>query len=332
MVNKLPEKILVAAPEGIGDSILSFPGLQIFRQENPDAEITILVEAKMEPLWRMCPAVRMFQTLDKKFPNIGNLKRGHYDRVYLLRDDFRSAQMAWRVGIARRIGFRGRWRRLLLTEVVHRPDGHRQFEFMNILGVQGEPPAPEVAVPYLGFQTLERKLTNFPGIGKNLTVIFQALEPERPMGSPPILTLIPGGPNARWSVANFGLLAKNMVSSRNALVFLVGDAADEAVCAEVVDAAGSTQVVNLAGKTTIFEWAALLQMSDCVVSHDSGGMHLASAVGTPVVGLCGSTDSSKTSPLGKNIVLQKKEAVHDVEAIGVDEVYAAIEKLLKGRR
>ncbi len=99
-------------------------------------------------------------------------------------------------------------------------------------------------------------------------------------------------------------------------------------------------VVQLAGKTNLSEWASLLKQSDCVVCNDSGGMHLAAAVGTPVVAIFGTTDPKKTGPLGKNIVLQKsekqsreikrdsEEAVRALRAVRVDEVFGAVKKLL----
>ena len=340
MVKTLPEKVLVIAPEGIGGAVLSLPGLQIFRQENPDVEITVLAEPELEGFWKMCPAINFFQGLEidrSRFPNVRKLKREHFDRAYILRDDFRAALIPWRAGIARRIGFRGHWRRLLLTEIIHRPEGHRQFEVMNILGVQGEPPAPELVVPHNFFQTLERKLVHFPTIGKNRSVIFQALEAERPLGARPVITLMPGGPEERWPTAHFGLLAKNLISSLKAVVLLAGDAADADVCADVAAAAGP-DAVNLAGKTTFHEWAALLAASDCVVSNAGGGMVLAAALGTPVVPVCTVIDPAKNAPLGEYARFDEKKAepvepefeevIRTLTAVTTDMAYGAVVKQL----
>ena len=340
MKTELPEKVLVIAPEGIGGAVLSLPGLQIFRQEHPDVEITVLAEPELEGFWNMCPAINGFQGLEiygRRFPNLGNIRRAHFERAYILRDDFHSALISWRAGIARRIGFRGHWRRLLLTEIVHRPEGHRQFEVMNILGVQGEPPAPELVVPRRGFQTLERKLVHFPNLGKNRSVLFQALDAERPLGARPVITLMPGGPEERWPVAHFGLLAKNLISSLKAVVLLAGDEADADVCAEVASMAGP-DAINLAGKTTLQEWAALLAASDCVVSNAGGGMHLVTALGTPVVPVCAVADPQKTAPLGEYTRFDEKntqaaepefeEVTRTLTAVTTDMAYGAVVKQL----
>ncbi len=214
----------------------------------------------------------------------------------------------------------------MLTEIVHFGSGHQQFEAMSVFGVQGTPKPPVLQVSEKSFRTLERKLSHFPSIGKCLTAFFQALENEKPIGARPIITLLPSAASGRskgWPAEQFALLAKNLCSSMNAVVLLGGGPKDVALCRGVE--AKDYDIINLAGQTTFSEGVAMLQASDCVVSHDNGGMHLASAVGTPVVGLHGLADVGKTSPLGKHIVLQKKEV------IGVDEIYGAIEKLLKGR-
>jgi heptosyltransferase-2 len=329
---------LVIAPEGIGGAVLSLPALQLFRQENPDVEITVLAEAVLEPFWKMCPAISRFQCLESIAWGRRNRPKGErFDRAYLLRDDFRSALITWRAGIPRRIGFRGHRRRLLLTEIVHRPDGHRQFEFMNILGVQGEPPAPKMAVSRKHFHSLERKLIHFPNIGKNRSVIFQTLELDRPTGARPVIILMPGGPGERWSAAHFGLLAKNLASSLKAVILLTGDSADQALCAKVAAVAGP-EAIDLAGKITLPEWAALLSASDCAVCNAGGGMHLAAVLGTPVVPVCGLSDPAKNYPLGKYTHFDEKtappaepefeEVTRTLTAVTTDRAYVAVAKIV----
>jgi len=331
MNNAKPDPILVIAPAGLGDSVLSLPALQLFRQEHPDAEITVMAEGAFGPFWRLSPAVDRFQPLEQFLP-----KAGHFDRAYLLRDDFRSAWLMQRAGIARRIGFPGNRRKLLLTEVIHRPEGHRQFEFMNILGVQGEPPAPKINVPHEPFQTLERKLMHFPNIGKNRAVIFQTLEAERPLGARPVITLMPGGSGEHWPHSHYGLLAKNLMSSLKAVLLVAGDSADRGLCAQVAAAAGP-DAINLAGRITLPEQAALLSVSDCAVCNAGGGMYFAAALGTPVVPVCGLNKPAKVAPLGKYARFDEKKArpsepefeevTRTLTAVTTDMAYAAVVKM-----
>jgi len=358
------EKFLVIGVSRMSDAVMSLPALQILRDEYPKAEITVMAEPNLSAFWKMCPSIDRFQSLEpiawghrkpsnpesgfgnsmrstviqrSWFPMVGKIRRQRFDRAYILPDSFRSALLPFLAGIPRRVGARGHWRRMMLTEIVHLGTGHQQFEAMSVFGVQGTPKPPALQVPEKSFQTLERKLVHFPSLGKNRVVLFQALETctsaggnEKPIGARPVITLLPGGARGSekgWGVEHFSLLAKNLCSSMSAVVLLGGGPEDVDLCKGIE--AEDYDILNLAGQTTFSEWAAMLAASDCVVSHDNGGMHLANAVGTPVVGLCGLADAGKTGPLGKHVVLQKKEAPGAVAAIGVDEVYGAIEKLLK---
>lgn len=318
---EVSEKFLVIGTHRMGDAVMSLPALQMFREAHPEAEITLLGTPNLGEFWSMCLSIDQFQGLESFFPMIGKIKSRAFDRAYILPTSFGSALIPFLAGIPRRVGARGHWRRMMLTEIVHLGTGHQQFEAMSVFGVQGTPKRPALQVPEKSLRTLERKLSHFPSIEKCLISFFQALETDRPAGARPVITLLPGTRRSNgWSPENFSLLAKNLCSSLKAVVLLGGDSEDRAVCKEIE--AEGYDIINLSGKTPFSEWAAMLQMSDCVVSHDNGGMHLASAVGTPVVGLYGLAEAEKTGPLGKHIVFQKKEV------IGADKVYGAIKKLL----
>lgn len=316
------ESILMVSTNWIGDAIMSMPALQMFRAAHPDSQITVLARPLIRSLWQMHPDVNHFQTMEEAFPTIGKLRQTHFDRAYIFPNSFRSAFVPFMAGVPRRIGVSGQWRRLMLTEPVSLSGGHQQFEYMKILGVQGAPPAPQLRVPAESFQTLEEKLQIFPMVGK------------------PLITLLPGaarGPSKRWPPEHFVRLAKKLRDTLGALVVLGGGPDDAAVCGEI---AAQTGAFSLAGQTTIPEWAALLKRSACVVSNDSGGMHLATAVGTPVVAIFGITDPKKTGPLGRSVVLQEstvqrrdiarnsEEAARALAAISPDRAFDAVAKLL----
>jgi len=336
------ESILIIGLNWIGDAVMSMPALQLYRQEYPDAEIVLLTKPGLKPLWEMHSAPDAILLQNETRQTVKMLKRSVYSRAFIFPNSFRSAYLPFAAGVPRRIGAAGHARRLMLTERICLGAGHQQFEYMNILGVQGEPPLPQLQVPHEIFRSLERKLHHLPNIGSSMAVIFQALEAERAAGSRPVVTLLPGaarGPSKRWPAEHFIELAKRLWMELNAVVVLSGGPDDAAACAEIAEAAGD-DVLNLAGQTTLKEWAALLKISDCVVSNDSGGMHLAAALDTPVAAIYGLTDPRKTGPLGKNIVLQKSElknrdikrnseaARRALEAVAPDEAFAAVRELL----
>jgi len=323
-----PERILIVSTNWIGDAIMSMPAVQLFRRAHPEAELTVLARPLIRALWAMHPAVDRLETMGKPQPTVQSLKPAHFDRAYIFPNSFRSAFIPFLAGVPRRIGARGHWRRLMLTETVRLPDGHQQFEYLKILGVQGEPPAPQLAVPEESFNSLNNRL---------------AAAGFRP-ACRTVITLLPGaarGPSKRWPAEHFIVLAKRLRAELGAQILLGGGPDDAAVCAEIAAAVGP-EAISLAGQTTVAEWAALLKMSQCVVSNDSGGMHLAMAVGTPVAAIFGITDSRKTGPLGRSVVLQKsavksrdiardsEAARRALEAVMPDEVFAAVTGLLNG--
>ncbi len=329
MKTAVPEQILIVSTNWIGDAIMSMPAVQLLRQTRPAAEITVLTKPGLKALWQMHPAAGRIRTLEEIIPTIVKLRQTHFDRAYIFPNSFRSAFVPFMAGVPRRIGARGEWRRLMLTETVRLPEGHQQFEYMKILGLQGEPPVPQISVPVESLQSLEVRLASFP--------TFRRAERQ-------IVTLLPGaarGPSKRWPAEYFARLSKKLHAELGAQILLGGGPDDAAVCAEIATAAGS-DVISLAGRTTISEWAALLKISDCVVSNDSGGMHLAAAVGTPVAAIFGLTDPGKTGPLGRSVVLQKsavqsRDVTRDSDAarralaaVTPDEVFTAVTALLAG--
>lgn len=318
--------VLIVSTNWIGDAVMGMPALQHFRAENPDAEICVLTKPGLKALWQMHPAVDSVQIMGKPLPTAQKLKLALYARAYIFPNSFRSALVPWLAGIPRRIGLRGHWRRLMLTEVISPPAGHQQFEYRDILGVQGQLSAPRIDVPEESLPAVKKKLEHLAGA----------------INDSPLITLLPGaarGPSKRWPPEHFIQLAIKLRDSMNALVVLGGGPDDAAACADIATQVGEG-IFSLAGETSIPEWAALLKLSDCVVSNDSGGMHLATAVGTPVVGIYGLTDPSKTGPLGASRVLQKStvrsrdiartsgEAAQALAAITPDEVYEAVCELL----
>ncbi|RLA86406.1 MAG: lipopolysaccharide heptosyltransferase II [Deltaproteobacteria bacterium] len=107
----------------------------------------------------------------------------------------------------------------------------------------------------------------------------------------------------------------------------------------------SHRVTNLTGKTSLSELAALLTKISCLVTNDTGTMHLASALGTPVVAIFGSTDPNITGPRGERAKVIRHNLscspcfkrkcpeghFECLKSISVDEVYSAVKELTDGR-
>jgi ADP-heptose:LPS heptosyltransferase len=236
-----------------------------------------------------------------------------YDRVINLTHSGFASWLAYRVRAQRRDGgvinregewlYNGDWHTFLVALI-----GFREQHTFNLVDLyRGEAAAPDV-----------------PSSGARPYV---AVAPTHAFQRPPGLTvaLNPGSSDAerRWSPANFASLADGLFRHGITPV-LVGAPADRAECAAVAQACDAV-VEDFSGHTTVPEMAALLADVDLLVSNDTGAVHLAAAVGTPVVGVYGvSACFRETAPWGEgHIILQAPLGHAPVDAVTPELALAA---------
>jgi heptosyltransferase-2 len=126
----------------------------------------------------------------------------------------------------------------------------------------------------------------------------------------PWISVIPGaarGISKQWPAERYAETAAALVAQTGGSIISLGTQAEQAPCQQVA-AAAAPNGLNLAGATTMEELAAVLALSAAVLCNDSGGMHLAAALGTPLVALYGITNPAQTGPLGPSIrILQHSD-------------------------
>lgn len=288
-------RLLLVSPNWIGDVLMAMPAVQAWRAEHPHHHLAVLCRPGVADLWRMHAAPDGVLTYDKGRAATRELLRQlrglRFDRCVIFPNSFRSAMLPWAGRIPRRTGFRGHWRRCLLSTVVRpalsaeRP--HQAWEGFDLLGTAGgdrlEP--PRLTVP------------------DRANARAEAWLPEA--GGGPWVALMPGaarGPAKRWPVASFAEVAARLVCEAGCRIAICGGPGDRAAGAAVAEAAGPG-AVNLCGETDVPTWAAVLRRCAAAVCNDSGGMHLAAAAGVPVVALYGLTDPSRTGPIGDAVTL-----------------------------
>lgn len=327
-------RVLLCGVNWIGDTIMSLPALEAWRAANPDAHLTVLVKKALRPLWEMHAAADAIETFDDTSSGtfaIGRtLRAAGFHQAIILPNSFRSALIPFLGRIPQRIGAPGHFRSPLLTQRIrHRPEPGRAHQAFESYALFGLPPPEHLGPPHLlvsegARESALAKIANLPR---------------------PIVGLIPGaarGPSKRWPAPRFIALARRLVLERGCGVALFGGPDDHELCAEIEEAIGAASV-NLAGRTGLKEWAAALACCDLVVCNDSGGMHLAAAVGAPVVAVFGLTDPDRTGPLGgacaivragppgsRDIPRDSAAARQALESIPADQVFAAAEPFLAG--
>ena len=105
------------------------------------------------------------------------------------------------------------------------------------------------------------------------------------------------GPAKRWPAERFATAARLLKDRLQCNIVVIGSVEEHSLCAIVARGVGPGSL-NLAGGTTLPELAAVLEQCRLALTNDSGGMHLATAMGVPVVAVFGITDPERTGPLG----------------------------------
>ncbi len=286
--------ILAVGPSWVGDTVLSQPLLRLLKDRHPGAQIDYLAPPWTLPLLARMPEVRAgienafgHGTLQlaarRKFGH--SLRAGGYDQAIVLPNSFKSALIPWFAGIPVRTGFRGeaRWgllndRRRLDAQAL--PQMAQRFA---ALALPAGAVLPTLPPPALASSAADQ------------AALLARLHIDR---DKPAIAFCPGaeyGPAKRWPAAHFAALARNL-AARGYAVWLVGSPRDHTV-AETITQAGDGACVNLCGKTSIAEAVDLLAAARLIVTNDSGLMHVAAAVGRPLVALYGSSSPQFTPPL-----------------------------------
>ena len=284
-------KILVVAPSWIGDTILAQPLLALLKRNDPAARIDVLAPDWSAPLFsRMAEVdtviVNPFAHGEFNFGARRALGRrlanADFSKAYVLPNSWKSALVPFFAGIPRRIGYQGESRYLLLNER-HRLDVAAHPQLVQRYAALAGPLPATLPQAHLS-STIEQQQT-----------VRRAL--NLPLDAAPVI-FCPGaeyGPAKRWPARHFAALARLVASPQNP-VWLVGSTKDVAVGDEICAAAEGT-ALNLCGRSSLEQAIDLLASASCVVSNDSGLMHVAAALGRPLVALYGSSSPAYTPPL-----------------------------------
>lgn len=287
-------KVLVVAPAWVGDMVMAHaivPGL-VAR----GAEVHFLAPPSTAPLAERMPGVAATHRhtarrgrLDwrRRRQAAKQLRGGGFDQAIVLPGSFKSALAPALAGVPRRTGFRGEARYGLINDM--RPLDKRALprlvdRFATLADTTPAPPclrADESVLPRL-----------FAKLGIDL--------------DQPAVALCPGaeyGAAKRWPAEHFAALA-DLCANAGAVVWVLGGAADQPAAAAIAERA---TVLDLTGRTSLVEAVDVLSAASGAVTNDSGLMHVAGALGVPVVGVFGSTSPAFTPPLGcRSVVVERQ--------------------------
>lgn len=303
---------MIRATNWVGDAILAIPAIRAVRQKFPGARIAILARPYVAEIYRDQAICDELIPYDPKGAHrgwrgraqlIGELRAKKFDVALLLQNAFDAAWLAWRAGIPERIGYTRDGRRLLLTKAIPVPKlgeipAHEKFYYLELLRRAGWIDAlhDDAHIALHVPETRRAKAAEF---------LLQA-------GAKPRALRVALGAGASygsakcWPPDRFAEWANRFQADTNGDVILFGTAAEAPVSNAIV--AGMKQKpIDLTGKTAIGDLPALLSQCHIFLGNDSGAMHVAAAVGLPVVAVFGPTDPFGTAPVTtRSTIVQEK--------------------------
>jgi heptosyltransferase-2 len=295
-----PARILIVAPNWLGDVVMALPAVADVRRQFPRAQLTVAARRAVAELFRLVPFVDRIVTLEwsgRWWPrsafedDVARVRETGADRAILLPNSFASAWLVRNAAVPERWGYASDLRRPLLTRAVPRPRGsmHQGVYYQHLtreLGIDSGPLEPALTVNDAVANAAHRLL------------VERGWDPSRPL-----VVFAPGaayGTAKRWLPEYVAQLAARLVRERGATCALVGSRAERDTATQIraaVSADAAAHVLDLTGETTIEILAGVMAAARACVSNDSGAMHVAAAVGAPLVALFGPTNEYETSPL-----------------------------------
>ncbi|HYL62121.1 MAG TPA: lipopolysaccharide heptosyltransferase II [Candidatus Methylomirabilis sp.] len=286
-------KLLIRATNWVGDAIMALPALRAVRSRFPEAEIAILARPYVAEIYKdqgVCDELILVGKMESCGPE---LRKRKFHVALLLQNAFEAAWLAWRAGIPERIGYARDSRSLLLTKAVRVPKpgeipAHEQFYYLELLRRAGWLDA----LPQEKFIALNVPAEN----RRHAEDILQAAGARAGQTRIAIGAGASYGSAKCWPPDRFAELANRLQEQTGACVVLFGTATEAAVSSAI--AAGMRrEPIDLTGKTSIADLPALFSCCQLFIGNDSGAMHVAAAVGLPVVAVFGPTDPFGTSPV-----------------------------------
>lgn len=332
------QNVLIIKLRYIGDVLLATPTIRAIKAAKPDARVTMMVNRGTEDVLSGNPDLDEIVVLDKgsltsQSRFIAGLRSRRFDTVIDLTDGDRSAFLSWISGASVRIGFNDehRWRGKYYTQVVqsvpgvqHRID--RDLETLKLINIHADSTDPQLWLTPEEEKSADQLLDQLGVQRSHSRVILQ--------------------PGARywfkaWPPDRYAELADRLISQYDCQV-VIGGSCQEVDLAQQIRQTAKSKPVIIAGRTTIKQFSAIAKKSLLFVGSDSGAMHIASAVGTPVVALFGPSNPREWGPRGGPAevlyrAIDCRICFHPtctrgeencMRLISIEEVYAAAQRLL----
>lgn len=274
------QRILVISLSNIGDVILTFPVLDILREDFPRAKISVVVGPKAEPLLQENPHFEQTLVFHKRqfflkhIHFMWQLKKEHFDLIV----DLRNTAIPFFIGCRYRTSFFDH----------QRSSVHMRLRHLNRL---------KTIYPFL-FEA-KRKYSLF--ISDKNSQYVNGLLTQEVDGQKPLIVLAPGAANSdkRWTEKGYAQVCDYLIKTKGGNIIFVGDEQDKQIVQNIQEGMALPSV-NFCGRLTLLQLGELLKKASLVISSDSAPMHLASYLNCPVLAIFGPSDPQKYGPWGEH--------------------------------
>ena len=294
-------RILVLRLERIGDLLMTHEAIASARRLWPAADIDLAVGSWNAPLARLMPEVSRVEVLDVpwlaregtglSWPALMSHARGwcarDYDLVINFEPDIRSNALAWHSGATRRVGYWTGGGGAFLTDAwAYDPTAHVATNAQRLLAhVDARAAAVSSARP---------RLTIDDASAAAATRTLSTVPSEHRLVG---LHVSGGRESKQWHLSRFADVGRQLAQERDVTLVLTGSVGDRGLVDEVKAQLGTAAVVDTAGALDLPAPAALLSRLTMLITGDTGPMHIAASVGTPVIALFGPSDPRRYGPL-----------------------------------
>lgn len=301
-------KLLVRAPNWVGDAVMAIPALEMVRRVHADDEICVLARPVVAELLSGQPFLDRILQYDfrgryrgwiGREKLIAELRKEKFDIAVLLQNAFEAAWLAWRADIPERIGYARDARGPLLTKAIRVPqegeipgqESHYYLELLRRAGwIESSPAIPPIRLLVSeAARTAAESTLRSAGARENAWRC--AIAPGASYGAAKC-----------WPPERFALLADRLISDCGADVIFFGTPVEKDIEARIRSNM-KLRAISLVGETSMRDLAALFASCSVFIGNDSGAMHVAAAAGLPVIGIFGSTDPEGTAPVTEQFTL-----------------------------
>jgi heptosyltransferase II len=271
-------RFFIRLPNWLGDVVMALPLLRALRQGRPDAELTLIGKAAFAPLIAACGLADRYEPLPPRglgyFTMFRRWRHRYPDTYLLFTQSLRGDLEAWLTGCRQRFGLLRRGRRPLLTHAFHPAADYDETTHHQL----------ELWTDFFRHFGLQEPITRSP-------------LPRARSHTPGRIGLIAGSENTpakRWPISHWRALIEALPEQQ---FVLFGTANDRSITQAIAAGFAPTRVEDQAGKTDLPTYMQQLQACEILVTNDTGGMHLANALGVPLIALFGPTNPVRTGPV-----------------------------------